>query len=252
MKKFLPHIVMGIILIISIVGVLVMTQQKPASTQQEPKLNKIPLPQLTTKIAKNESKLVMRTTYGDITIKLFNRYTPLAVENFITHAKDGYYNNTSFHRVINNFMIQGGDPTGTGSGGQSIWKDKDKHIDDGNGFKNEISSSLYNIRGAVAMANAGTDTNTSQFFIVQNPEDVSSDVNPNVYPTKIVNAYKKGGYPSLDGNYTVFGQVIDGMAVVDKIASSPVIATSSDEKSKPTNPVKITNIEMIKELKKDR
>ena len=147
MKKFLPHIIMGIILIISIVGILLMTQQKTASTKKDPKLDKVALPQLTTKIAKNESKLIMKTTYGDITIKLFNKYTPLAVENFITHAKDGYYNNTSFHRVINNFMIQGGDPTGTGSGGQSIWKGKDKNIDSGNGFKNEISTSLYNIRG---------------------------------------------------------------------------------------------------------
>ncbi|MCT3038836.1 peptidylprolyl isomerase [Leuconostoc mesenteroides] len=247
MKKFLPHIIMGIILIISIVGILLMTQQKTASTKKDPKLDKVALPQLTTKIAKNESKLIMKTTYGDITIKLFNKYTPLAVENFITHAKDGYYNNTSFHRVINNFMIQGGDPTGTGSGGQSIWKGKDKSIDSGNGFKNEISTSLYNIRGAVSMANAGTDTNASQFFIVQNPEDVSSGVNPNIYPTKIVNAYKKGGYPSLDGNYTVFGQVIDGMAVVDKIANAKVSTTSSGEKSKPANPVKITNIEIIKE-----
>lgn len=133
----------------------------------------------------------MKTTYGDITIKLFNKYTPLAVENFITHAKDGYYNNTSFHRVINNFMIQGGDPTGTGSGGQSIWKGKDKSIDSGNGFKNEINTSLYNIRGAVSMANAGTDTNASQFFIVQNPEDVSVASTPIFTQQKLSMLIKK-------------------------------------------------------------
>jgi len=167
----------------------------------------------------------------------------------MTHAKNGYYNNTTFHRVINNFMIQGGDPTGTGNGGQSIWKEKDKSIDSGNGFKNEISTSLYNIRGAVSMANAGTDTNTSQFFIVQNPEDVSSGINPKIYPKKITKAYKNGGYPSLDGLYTVFGQVIDGMDVVDKIASAKVKKTSNGEKSKPADPVKITNIEITKEAK---
>ena len=84
---------------------------------------------------------------------LFPKQAPLAVENFLTHAKEGYYDGIIFHRVINEFMIQTGDPKGDGTGGESIWKGKDKSKDSGNGFKNEYSPYLYNIRGALSMAN---------------------------------------------------------------------------------------------------
>lgn len=100
----------------------------------------------------------MKTSMGDIEIMLFPEEAPKAVENFITHAKAGYYDGLLFHRVINDFMLQGGDPKGDGTGGESIW---------GTPFEDEFSDSLHNFRGALSMANSGTNTNGSQFFIVQ-------------------------------------------------------------------------------------
>ena len=199
-------------------------------------------PQLTTDIADNEAAVKIKTSQGDITIKLFPEEAPLAVENFLTHAKEGYYDGIIFHRVINGFMIQGGDPEGNGTGGQSIWAGKDDSIDAGNGFKNEVSAFLYNIRGALAMANAGADTNGSQFFINQNPADASGQLSSGKTPGKIIEAYKNGGNPSLDGGYTVFGQVIEGMDVVDKIASS-----ETDSNDKPTSDITINSIEIVKD-----
>lgn len=199
-------------------------------------------PQLSTDIAENEAAVKLKTSEGDITIKLFPEQAPLAVENFLTHAKEGYYNGIIFHRVINNFMIQGGDPDGKGTGGKSIWSGKDDSIDSGKGFKNEISAFLYNIRGALAMANAGANTNGSQFFINQNPADASAQLSSSKVPAKIIEAYKNGGNPSLDGAYTVFGQVIEGMDVVDKIA-----AVDTDSNDKPTTDVTINSIEIIKD-----
>ena len=199
-------------------------------------------PQLSTDIADNEAAVKIKTSLGDITIKLFPEEAPLAVENFLTHAKEGYYDGIIFHRVINGFMIQGGDPEGNGTGGQSIWAGKDDSIDAGNGFKNEISAFLYNIRGALAMANAGADTNGSQFFINQNPADASGQLSSGKTPGKIIEAYKNGGNPSLDGSYTVFGQVIEGMDVVDKIAS-----VETDSNDKPTTDVTINSIEIVKD-----
>lgn len=205
-------------------------------------LNQADFPQLSTEVAANEAAVKLVTSKGDITIKLFPDLAPLAVENFLTHAKNGYYKGVSFHRVIKGFMIQGGDPEGTGRGGQSIWAGKDAKIDKGSGFKNEPSDLLYNIRGALAMANAGPDTNGSQFFINQNQDDQSGKLHPLYYPEKIMTAYKEGGNPSLDGGYTVFGQVIDGMDIVDNIA-----AVETDSQDKPLEAVTITAVEVIKE-----
>ena len=253
-KQYVGLAAMTALLVAIIIGILVLTtkdqqlesptQTATSQTKKDPNLDKVPLPQLSNKVADNESEVRVSTTMGDITIKLFNQYAPLAVENFLTHAKAGYYNDTIFHRVINHFMIQGGDPKGDGSGGTSIWHDKDTSIDSGNGFKNEISTSLYNIRGALSMANAGPDTNGSQFFINQNNSNQTQKLDKNNYPTKIVQAYKHGGNPSLDGSYTVFGQVIAGMAVVDKIAAQKVKA--SGEGSTPVDPVKNTGITILK------
>lgn len=200
-------------------------------------------PQLSTDVAKDEAEVKITTTEGDITVKLFPKYAPLAVENFLTHAKEGYYNGLLFHRVINNFMIQTGDPKGDGTGGESIWKGKDKSKDSGTGFENEYSPYLYNLRGALAMANSGPNTNGSQFYINQNKEDISSKLPTDRFPAKIIDAYKNGGNPTLDGgNYTVFGQVIDGMDVVDKIASA-----ETDDKDKPKTDIKIEKIEILKD-----
>ncbi|HFU4205780.1 TPA: peptidylprolyl isomerase [Streptococcus suis] len=199
-------------------------------------------PQLSSDIAENEAAVKIKTTQGDITIKLFPEQAPLTVENFLTHAKNGYYNGTIFHRVIKDFMIQGGDPLGNGTGGESIWAGKGTTIDAGYGFKDEISAFLYNIRGSLSMANAGAGTNGSQFFINQNTTDMSSQLSSSKYPTKIVDAYKNGGNPNLDGKHTVFGQVIEGMDIVDKIAS-----VETDSSDKPKTDVKIEAIEIIKD-----
>lgn len=202
-------------------------------------------PQLTKEVGDKEAAVRIKTSAGDITLKLFPEQAPLAVENFLTHAKEGYYNGVIFHRVINGFMIQGGDPKGTGMGGESIWAGKDKTIDGGNGFKNEHSAFLYNIRGALSMANAGPNTNGSQFFINQNTKDASGQLDSSKYPAKIKEAYKTGGNPSLDGGYTVFGQVIEGLDVVDNIA-----ATETDDKDKPKTDIKIESIEILKDMNK--
>ncbi|AFT81934.1 peptidylprolyl isomerase [Leuconostoc carnosum] len=237
------------LLVIIIVSVIVMMSNQTSSdnTKSDPALNNVALPQLNQTVTDKESEVKLETTYGDVTIKLFNQYAPLAVENFLTHAKAGYYDHTIFHRVMADFMIQGGDPKGNGSGGESIWHDKDKQIDSGKGFKNEISTSLYNIRGALSMANAGENTNGSQFFINQNSNNQAQKIDKNNYPNKIATAYKKGGNPQLDGSYTVFGQVMSGMNVVDKIANAKVKTTG--EGSEPIAPVKINHITILKEVK---
>ncbi|MGT2934456.1 peptidylprolyl isomerase [Streptococcus castoreus] len=199
-------------------------------------------PQLTKEVGKDEAEVIMKTSQGNITLKLFPKYAPLAVENFLTHAKNGYYNKTTFHRVINDFMIQAGDPNGDGTGGESIWKGKDSKKDAGNGFVNEISPFLYNIRGALSMANAGANTNGSQFFINQNKKNQSKALSRKNYPKPILSAYEQGGNPSLDGGYTVFGHVIEGMDVVDKIASTTIA-----QNDKPKENITIISIEVVKD-----
>ncbi|MBI4640633.1 MAG: peptidylprolyl isomerase [Candidatus Tectomicrobia bacterium] len=146
---------------------------------------------------------VIQTNKGTIRFELLQEDAPKTTENFITLAERGYYNGIVFHRVIKGFMIQGGDPTGTGRGGQSAW---------GSRFEDEIdpSSSIYQSgysAGTVAMANAGPNTNGSQFFIMH------------------VN------YP-LPPNYTIFGRVTEGQDVVDAIAS-----TATDPNDRPISPV---------------
>jgi peptidylprolyl isomerase len=135
--------------------------------------------------------VVLETTQGPITFELFDDIAPLAVENFVTHIKNGYYNGLIFHRIIKNFMIQGGDPTGTGRGGESIW---------GKPFKDEFTPGVtFDGAGILAMANAGPSTNGSQFFITT----------------------AKTSW--LNGHHTIFGKVIDGMDSVKKLNN---VATS--------------------------
>lgn len=194
-------------------------------------------PQLTDEIQENEKAVKMVTNMGDITIKLFPEQAPKAVENFMTHSKNGYYDGISFHRVINEFMIQGGDPEGSGAGGESIW---------GEPFEDEFSKELLNIRGALSMANAGPGTNGSQFFIVQNSglsPDLEQQMAEAGFGKKAIEIYmERGGTPHLDNRHTVFGQVIEGMNVVDEIAS---VETGANDK--PVEEVVIENIEIIKE-----
>lgn len=254
--KFIAILVVAALLIIGLIFGAIAYENKSNRDQAIEQVNQNELPQLSTDVSDDESLVLVHTTAGDIKIKLFNKFAPLAVENFITHAKNGYYNNTKFHRIIKDFMIQAGDPNGDGTGGQSIWKDVDPSIDSGTGFANEVSPNLYNIRGALSMANQGSEyTNGSQFFIVSNSQDQSNQLDPLRYPTKIIEAYKKGGQPGLDGSYTVFGQVIEGIDVVDSIAGAETIQEESTdgqepENSTPVNPILITNIEVLQEAKK--
>lgn len=169
-------------------------------------------------LAKGDTVAVLKTNFGEITIKLFPEHTPLTVENFTTHIKNGYYNGIVFHRVIKDFMIQSGDPTATGMGGESIW---------GSPFKDEFTPLLHNYRGALSMANAGPGTNGSQFFIVQCdnvPESLISqmkDIGGEAFDDECIENYSAlGGTPHLDFRHTVFGQVTSGMDVVDAIAST--------------------------------
>ena len=166
---------------------------------------------------KGDTLAVMHTNMGDIKIKLFPEKAPKTVENFVTHSKNGYYNGLKFHRVINDFMIQGGDPRGNGTGGESIW---------GGSFPDEFDPELHNLRGALSMANSGPNTNGSQFFIVQAREvpanmlEQMRDLEDNGFPADITAAYEAlGGTPWLDFRHTVFGQVTEGMDVVDAIAA---------------------------------
>lgn len=211
------------------------------TTESSVDLNALELPQLDEKPKDNEDVVEMKTSAGDITIKLFPAIAPKAVENFMGLAKEGYYEGTTFHRVIEEFMIQGGDPENDGTGGKSIWNE---------GFEIEPSNQLYHLRGALSMAR-GQETNSqkSQFFIVQNNEDVSDGLAIQFTPEKIIEAYKKGGTPQLDGDYTVFGQVIDGIEIVDKIAQADVKESDTGENSAPEDPIKIDKITVIQEAK---
>ncbi|WP_391202883.1 peptidylprolyl isomerase [Psychrobacillus sp. L4] len=191
-------------------------------------------PQLSTEVASNEALVIMNTSKGAIKIKLFPELAPKTVENFLTHAENGYYNGLIFHRVIEDFMIQGGDPTGTGMGGESIY---------GNEFEDEFSKNLFNLRGALSMANAGPNTNGSQFFIVQASEAPATveQLKSKGWPDEIAEAYvQMGGTPHLDQKHTVFGQVIDGMDVVDQIA-----AAEKDAHDKPLEDITIDSIEIV-------
>ncbi|RYP28896.1 hypothetical protein DL767_006991 [Monosporascus sp. MG133] len=159
-----------------------------------------------TKAAESGRAAIMHTTYGDIHIRLFPDAAPKAVENFVTHSKRGYYNNTIFHRVIPKFMIQGGDPLGDGTGGESIW---------GREFEDEFSTLKHDKPYTVSMANAGPNTNGSQFFITTEKT------------------------PWLDNKHTIFGRAVQGLDVIHKIENTRVY------KEKPEEDIKIINIDII-------
>ena len=208
-----------------------------------------------------EEIAVLTTSMGTIKIRLFPDDAPKAVENFKGLINSGYYNGVTFHRVINDFMIQSGDPTGTGAGGESIW---------GEDFEIELPENLFNFRGALSMANTGLkDSNGSQFFIVQAPtvtEDTFNRMSESGFPVEsipqsVIDKYLEvGGYPSLDFNrypdefltqnelygYTVFGQVFEGLDVVDAIAGVEAEANpQSGEKSVPVTPITIDKAEIV-------
>lgn len=181
----------------------------------------------------------IKTNMGDMDIILFPEIAPKAVENFVTHAKKGYYDGIIFHRVIEDFMIQGGDPLGTGMGGESIW---------GKPFEDEIDVNYRHFTGALSMANSGPNTNGSQFFIVTAKNNVTKDIIDqmreagagNGFPEEVVNAYEKvGGTYHLDGRHTVFGQVVAGQEIAEKISK-----VEKNAQDKPLNDVIIEKIEI--------
>lgn len=156
--------------------------------------------------------VIVDTNLGSITIALKPEAAPKAVENFLRLAQKGYYNDVIFHRVIKSFMIQGGDPTGTGRGGESIY---------GKPFEDEVSPALqFTKPGLLAMANAGPKTNGSQFFITT------------------------AATPWLNGKHTIFGEVIEGYDVVKKIENTP-----TGGQDKPLTPVKILKITIQEDSK---
>ena len=177
----------------------------------------------------------IKTNLGDMRIKLFPEHAPKTVANFIALSKDGYYDGVIFHRIIKDFMIQGGDPTGTGMGGESIY---------GESFEDEFSEELYNVRGALSMANAGPNTNGSQFFIVQNQHLPYSkkEIARGGWPEPIAEIYaEQGGTPHLDRRHTVFGQLADEASyeVLDAIAG-----VETGAMDKPVDDVVIETIEI--------
>lgn len=175
----------------------------PASLSANKKMNK---PEMIIDQNKNY-EVTLHTTVGDITIALNSKETPVTANNFVYLAKNNFYNKTIFHRVIDGFMIQGGDPRGDGTGSP------------GYRFDDEDFTGEYK-RGTVAMANSGPNTNGSQFFIMHQD------------------------YP-LQPNYVIFGQVIAGLEVVDKIATAQVTNSFSGEMSKPVEPVSVTSVSVV-------
>lgn len=151
-------------------------------------------------------RATLHTSMGDIVVDLFETETPATVNNFVFLAQQGFYTNVPFHRIMKDFMIQTGDPTGTGAGGP------------GYRFEDEPVQRDY-VQGTLAMANAGPNTNGSQFFITH------ADV-------------------GLQKNYTIFGEVVEGFEVVDTIANVAVSASARGERSVPNEPVTLESVEI--------
>lgn len=145
----------------------------------------------------NNPHIILETTQGNIELELFPDVAPLAVENFTTHIKNGYYNGIAFHRIIKGFMIQGGDPTESGRGGQSIWKKS---------FKDEFKNKTFNKAGILAMANRGPNTNGSQFFITT------------------------AKTPHLNGNHTIFGEVVGSMQALNKLNNVATLGRRAEDR----------------------
>lgn len=193
------------LIIVAFTIVLILVAKLIGGNVPQQSNNSSPAPQAGESITPQENQAIIRTDKGDITVELFPKDAPKTVENFTTLAKRNYYNGIIFHRVIKDFMIQTGDPTGKGTGGESAF---------GADFADEINSHKIDV-GSVAMANRGPNTNGSQFFIV----------------TEKAQAH-------LDGKHTVFGKVVDGMDVVRAIAAVPV----NDQENRPLQEVKIQSI----------
>lgn len=175
---------------------------------------------------------------GEIKIRLFPEYAEKGVENFIGLAEKGYYDGLTFHRIVKDFMVQGGDPLGTGTGGESIWGEK---------FDGGTNENIIHAAGALAYANSGsTATNGSQFYIVTGtlfPEEQFAEN----YPADAKEVYKSvGGSPWLDGGYTIFGQVYDGLDIIFSLQDTETYQGNamSSEVSTPVKPVEIEYVKV--------
>jgi len=214
--KNIWYLVAGIILVLVIfflvknknISVEFDRDTEPTVAEEEQTMDTKPTPEM--KIDKSKSyTATLKTEKGDIVITLTADKTPITVNNFVYLAKKGFYSNTVFHRTIKGFMIQGGDPEGTGRGGP------------GYRFEDEPFEGDYS-RGTVAMANAGPDTNGSQFFIMHQDYE-------------------------LPNNYVIFGKVVSSLEAVDAIAEAPVKSNAMGENSTPETPVKVFSVEIKEE-----
>lgn len=187
-------------------GTSVKSTTSDTDTATQSAMKTLPKPEMIID-TKKTYEAVLHTTAGDITIAFDTKNSPVTSNNFIYLAKNNFYDNTIFHRVLEGFMIQGGDPEGTGRGGP------------GYQFNDEYLQGKYT-RGTVAMANAGPNTNGSQFFIMHKDYD-------------------------LPNQYVIFAHVTSGLDTLDKIATAPVTIAFGGEQSKPVNPVKVTSVEVI-------
>ncbi|MBQ8598715.1 MAG: peptidylprolyl isomerase [Oscillospiraceae bacterium] len=223
MKKILALLLAGV-MALSFAGCQQETSENESSL---PETETSAYPQLADKPAQDSEVAIVETEAGTIKMCFYPEYAPKAVENFLTHAKEGYYDGLTFHRIIDDFMIQGGDPEGNGTGGESIW---------GEGFGEEITVNLRHFRGAVCMAKSSLpDSQGSQFYIVDGieiPDSLISQMEEmgeeNGWPEEVIKGYEElGGYPMLDLQYTVFGQVFEGMDVVDELIENAIVEDSN-------------------------
>ncbi len=179
--------------------------------------------------------------YGTFKIKFFADEIPTGTENFRTLAENGYYDQLTVHRILRDGCFQGGDPKGNGQGGSSAWGGK---------FNDEFNEGVRCFKGAVAYANSGADSNGSQFFVVTaGPVDQAifdQYSSAGLYfPTNVIEKYKEvGGVPQWDNNYTVFGQVFEGMDVIDKIASAEITPVNGESDGKPKQKIVFDSIKI--------
>ncbi len=188
----------------------------------------------------DENIAIVDTDYGKIYIKLFYDYAPMAVDNFTQLANAGSFNNLTIHRVSQDFLIQTGDTTGTGTGGTTIFNNTPYPV--------EITDKLHHYTGAVGIAHEehNTNSNLSQFYIIQTAQNSVSgndahELADSGMREEVADAYKEvGGAPYLDNNYTIFGHVIDGMTVVDEIAKA-----RTDDSEKPNEDIYIKSVQIV-------